>query len=204
MFGLVTPCSTAGEAGLVAGLPGDPDWGLATVTADTDNVVGTWTGLLAGWLLKGTDTTACWHTQQTQTELIVHFQQPSIHLLKITSCFWYLWNSFSRHWHWHPDLVRGLMYQCGLLTSCRWPQARLSRNDSYLWKRTCRQVTHYTSCVGCNWLWSWWTSLTCGQNSSQLGQRWRGHKKNTGRTRGSRSNRQELIWNCTNESKRMF
>lgn len=25
MFGLVTPCSIAGEAGLLAGLPGDPD-----------------------------------------------------------------------------------------------------------------------------------------------------------------------------------
>lgn len=66
MFGEVTPCSTAGEAGLFAGLPGDPVWGLVTVTADTDNVVGPWTGLLAGWLLKGTETTACWYTQQTK------------------------------------------------------------------------------------------------------------------------------------------
>lgn len=46
MFGLVTPCSMAGEAGLLAGLPGDAVCGLATVTADTDRVVGTWTGLL--------------------------------------------------------------------------------------------------------------------------------------------------------------
>lgn len=47
MLELATPCSTAGEAGLLAGLPGDPAGGLVTFTADTDSVVGTWTGLLA-------------------------------------------------------------------------------------------------------------------------------------------------------------
>lgn len=58
MFGLATPCSTAGEVGLVAELPGDPVCGFVTVRADTERVVGTWTGLVPDGLLKGTETTA--------------------------------------------------------------------------------------------------------------------------------------------------
>lgn len=59
MLELVTPCSTAGDVGLFAGLPGDPLCGLVTVRAETERVFGTWTGLLPDGLLKGTETTAC-------------------------------------------------------------------------------------------------------------------------------------------------
>lgn len=60
----VTPCRTAGDVGLLAGLPGDPVWGLVTVTADMDKVVGTCTGLVPDWVRKGTETTACSFKQQ--------------------------------------------------------------------------------------------------------------------------------------------
>lgn len=65
MFGEVTPCSTAGEVGLLAGLPGDPVWGLVTVKVDTERVVGTWTGLVQDGLLSGTETTA-YCTEETK------------------------------------------------------------------------------------------------------------------------------------------
>lgn len=75
----------------------------------------------------------------------------------------YLWNALGCHGHRHPDLVRCLMYQCGLLASCRRTQTWLSRNHPHLREGACRQVTHYPSrMLGCDRLWSWWTSLTAG------------------------------------------
>lgn len=92
IFGLVTPWSTAGEAGLLLGLPGETVWGLATATADTERVVGTWAGLLTVWLLRGTETTAYWCAVRTVNDtftiapLSVNYKKGAVFSFYVQTC----------------------------------------------------------------------------------------------------------------------